>query len=205
MAEAASKTLVILLHGVGSSGSSLAPLSSRLAALLPGAILAAPDAPEASGFGSGRQWFSVAGITDESRPARIAAARPGFNATLAGIIEENGLTGRLDRVALVGFSQGTIMSLDAVASGRWPVGAVVGFSGRLASPQPLTPRGSTPILLVHGTDDAVIPVQETERAAAGLSALGLPVETRFEPGLGHTISGAGASHAGAFLARIFGR
>ncbi len=204
MADAASPILVVLLHGVGSSGDSLASVGKRLASSLPGATIVAPNAPHASSFGNGYQWFSTAGVTAENRPARIAAARPGFDATLSEIIEENGVAGRLDRVALVGFSQGTIMSLDAIVSGRWPVGAVVGFSGRLAAPEPLTPNGPTPILLIHGTDDAVIPVQETEQAAGKLAALGLSVETRIEPGLGHTISGAGAAYAGEFLAKAFG-
>ncbi|WP_117190593.1 alpha/beta hydrolase [Rhizobium terrae] len=201
MADPLPKILVILLHGVGSNGASLASVGKRLAAVLPGAVFAAPDAPEASSLGQGRQWFSTAGITTESRPGRIAAARPGFDATVSAIVEENGFAGRLDRVAFVGFSQGTIMSLDAVASGRWPVGAVAGFSGRLAAPQPHAPKGTTPVLLVHGTDDQVIPVEETESAAERLAALGLPIDIRIEPGLGHTISGSGAAYAGKFLAK----
>ncbi|MBW6421153.1 dienelactone hydrolase family protein [Rhizobium sp. XQZ8] len=204
MADAVSDILVILLHGVGSNGESLASLGKRLATALPSAFFAAPDGPEPSATGQGRQWFSVVGVTAENRPARIAAARPGFDATVSAIIEENGFVGRLDRVAFVGFSQGTIMSLDAIASGRWPVGAVVGFSGRLSAPEPHAPKGSTPLLLVHGTDDRVISAEETENAAGKLAALGLPVEMRIEPGLGHTISGSGAAYAGEFLAKVFG-
>ncbi len=143
-------------------------------------------------------------MTVENRPARIAAARPGFDRTISGIIESQGFAGRLDRVVFVGFSQGTIMSLDAIASGRWPIGAVVGFSGRFSSPEPLKPQGSTPVLLIHGTDDRVIAVEEGESAAVTLSALGFDVQMRIEPGLGHTISGSGASHAADFLTKIFG-
>ena len=204
MADATPNILIILLHGVGSNGESLAALGKRLASILPNAVFATPDGPEPSATGQGRQWFSVVGVTTENRPARIAAARPGFDRTVSAIIEENGFAGRLDRVAFVGFSQGTIMSLDAIASGRWPVGAVVGFSGRLSTPEPHAPKGSTPLLLIHGTDDRVISVEETEIAAGKFAALGLPVEMRIEPGLGHTISGSGAAYAGEFLAKVFG-
>jgi phospholipase/carboxylesterase len=97
------------------------------------------------------------------------------------------------------------MALDAVASGRWPVGAVVGFSGRLASPLPLQPAMETPILLVHGSADPVIPSTESSKAAAALQALGVNVETLILPGLPHTISAEGAAQAGNFLADAMDR
>ncbi|MDT8870818.1 hypothetical protein RAA17_05855 [Komagataeibacter rhaeticus] len=58
----------------------------------------------------------------------------GFDDTLQSCISEAGFENRLDRVVLVGFSQGSIMALDAAISGRWPVAGVAAFSGRLASP-----------------------------------------------------------------------
>ncbi len=209
MADTASRNLVILLHGVGSNGADLAPLGDAWAQALPGTVFASPNAPERSSFGHGYQWFSVAGVTPENRAERILGGRAGFDALISSIIAEKGFADKLDRVAFVGFSQGTIMSLDAVASGRFPVGAVVGFSGRLASPKPLTPKdtangkGKTPILLVHGTGDPVIPSFETEEAEAELKKLGFPVETQIEAGLGHTISPGGVMRAAEFLSKIF--
>ncbi len=194
--------LVILLHGVGSNGADLAPLGESWEARLPGAVFVSPDAPEPSNFGSGYQWFSVAGVTEENRPARIADARAGFDAVISRIVEDKGFSDRLDRVVLVGFSQGTIMSLDAVASGRWPVAAVVGFSGRLGTAHPLTPSTQTKIMLIHGTSDSVIPSWETEKAQTELEAAGMTVETVIEPGLGHTISIGGAERACDFLETI---
>lgn len=205
MSTIASHILVIMLHGVGSSGSDLAPLADLWRASLPGAVFVSPDAPERSSFGSGYQWFSVAGVTEDNRSARIKDARASFDETITTIIEQNGFADRLDHVALVGFSQGTIMALDAVASGRWPVGAVVGFSGRLASPLPLQPAVGTPLLLVHGSADPVIPPSESTKAAATLQPLGVRVETLILPGLPHTISAEGAARAGAFLAETFAR
>ncbi|RYD21289.1 MAG: phospholipase, partial [Spirochaetia bacterium] len=102
-------------------------------------------------------------------------------------------------------SQGTIMALDAVASGRWAVGAVVGFSGRLASPLPLQPALQTQVLLVHGSVDPVIPVAESTKAAATLQALGMTVATMILPGLPHTISAEGAAQAGRFLAEVISK
>ncbi len=158
-----------------------------------------------SSFGSGYQWFSVAGVTEDNRSERIRDARLSFDKMISSIIAGNGFIDKLDRVAFVGFSQGTIMALDAVASGRWPVGAVVGFSGRLASPLPLQPALETPILLVHGSADPVIPSTESSRAAATLDAFGVKVETLTLPGLPHTISAEGAARAGSFLAEAMAK
>jgi phospholipase/carboxylesterase len=200
MSTIAATSLVIMLHGVGSSGNDLAPLADAWKTNLPGAVFVSPNGPSPSSFGSGYQWFSVAGVTEENRSGRIKEARPSFDAVISAIVAENGFSGRLDRVALVGFSQGTIMALDAIASGRWPVGTVVGFSGRLASPLPLQPALHTPVLLVHGSADPVIPASETSKAGATLQALGVKVETLTLPGLPHTISAEGAAKAGSFLA-----
>ncbi|MFD2239359.1 alpha/beta hydrolase [Aureimonas populi] len=197
-----SEGLVIFLHGVGSRGADLAPLGEMWRSALPGTDFAAPDAPFAFDQGSGgRQWFSVRGVTPANRAERILAARSAFDGTIAGIVEAHGLTDRLDRVALVGFSQGSIMALDALVSGRWPVGAIVAFSGRLASPEPFAPSTRTRTLLVHGDADPVMPVQEGEAALDGLKRAGVDASLTVLPGLGHTISPQGASAALDFLSR----
>lgn len=199
-----SDALVIFLHGVGSNGASLAPLANVWAKDLPGAAFAAPNAPFPSDQGgAGRQWFSVAGVTPANRGERIISARAGLDAVIQGLVADHGLEQRLDRVALVGFSQGTIMALDAVVTGRWPVGAVVGFSGRLASPKPWRPS-PTPVLLVHGTADTVIPYAEGQAAAASLAEAGVPVEVFPVEGGGHELQAAGVAAAGQFLAKALG-
>ncbi|MEN5362739.1 alpha/beta hydrolase [Brevundimonas intermedia] len=196
-----SDALVILLHGVGASGASLAPLGRLWSDSLPGVAFAAPDGAYPFDMGgAGRQWFSVAGVTPDNRAERIVGARAALDEVLGGLIAAHDLADRLERVALVGFSQGTIMALDAVVSGRWPVGAVVGFSGRLASPEPWTPS-ETPVLLVHGDADPVIPIAEGQAAAAALSEAGATVEWAAIPGGRHELHPAGAATAGRFLAR----
>lgn len=194
------RKLVILLHGVGSSGSNLMPLGKAWARALPDTDFVSPDGPEAFDLGAGRQWFSVKGVTEANRPARVVSARATFDRVLKEIIEAHGQTGHLDRVALVGFSQGSIMALDALASGRWPVAAIVAFSGRLASPSPLTPSPSTRALLIHGDADPVMPLAESERAVTMLRSAGVAADLRVLAGIGHTISDEGAQIAGAFLA-----
>lgn len=197
--------LVILLHGVGSNGADLEPLGRFWQGALPGAVFVSPDAPHRFDQApAGFQWFSIGAITAADRAARIAAARADFDALVDRIVTGQGFRDRLDRVALVGFSQGSMMLLDGIARGRWPVAAGVAFSGRLGTADPLTPAHLTPLLLIHGLADPVVPAEESRLAAERLAAAGVDVEARFEPGLGHTISQAGAMEAGRFLADRLG-
>ncbi|WP_268967167.1 alpha/beta hydrolase [Ochrobactrum soli] len=194
------RSLVIFLHGIGSRGADLASLGTFWADSLPGTVFAAPDAPFAfDQGGSGHQWFSVSGVTPANRPQRIVEARAPFDETLTRIISEHGFADKLDRVALVGFSQGAIMSLDALVSGRWPIAAVVAFSGRLASPEPFTPTLATQAMLVHGSADPVIPASESESANARLGEIGVNSTCHIFPDVSHTISADGAVMAAAFL------
>lgn len=195
--------LVILLHGVGSSGADLMPLGAALERFVPTAKFVSPNAPEPSAFGAGYQWFSVIGVTAENRADRIIAARDGFDATIDAAISDNGFAEKRHRVAFVGFSQGSIMALDALATGRQSPAAVVSFAGRLATPDPLTPPINAEALLIHGDADSVIPSSETRGAAERLLSAGVMVETEILPGIGHTIAPQSIQTAGRFLARQF--
>jgi phospholipase/carboxylesterase len=195
------ESLVVLLHGVGANGANLAPLGEALQEFLPGAAVAAPDAPHPfDRGGDGRQWFSVIGVTDANRARRVIEARADFDRVVAREIERAGFAGRLDRVALFGFSQGAILSLDALVDGRWPVAAVVAASGRLATQLGPTPAVATPVLILHGEQDEVISATEAGRAKRILEGAGFAVEAHVYTGLGHRVSVEGLEAAAAFLA-----
>lgn len=193
------KKLIVLLHGVGSRGADMQGLGKYWSQTLDDVIIATPDGPSPFDMGPGFQWFSVNGITDETRAARIAEARSAFNATIKGLLEKHDVQPGRDKLVLSGFSQGAIMSLDALVNARWPLAAVVAFSGRLASAQPWQPVPHTPVLLVHGASDPVINYQQSQRAAEQLGAAGVDVDTYFEPGVPHTITANGAMKAANFL------
>lgn len=195
------KALVIFLHGVGSNGDDLAPIGDDWATLLPDVAFASPDAPYIFEHGAGYQWFSLAGITPENRPGRVREAREAFDHVIRHLMAQHGMTDCWENVILVGFSQGSIMALDLLASGRYPLAGVVAFSGRLAFDGPLTPAPHTPALILHGRADTVIPASESESAATRLKAAGVLVEAVFEPQTGHTISAQGAMHAAGFIAQ----
>lgn len=141
------------------------PLASSWRASLPGTHFVAPDAPMHHRYG--HQWFSTEG--NPLDPERIESAREAFDGLMNDVVRREGFTEAHDRVAFVGVSQGAIVAIDAVASGRWKVGALVAFSG-LLPPQPVSPASnSTPVLLVHGENDTTIPPMATFKFTGGVS------------------------------------
>jgi phospholipase/carboxylesterase len=197
------RDLIVLLHGVGSRGSDLQAVAEHWQQAMPHAFIALPDGPSAFDMGPGFQWFSVSGITEESRPARIAAAREAFDATLTDLFRELGINPLKDRVVLAGFSQGAIMTMDALVRGDYSLAGVVAFSGRLASPQPLQPIAGSTALLIHGKSDPVIGWTESQKAAEALCAAGVKVELTLEENVSHTITVAGIRTATTFIKKLF--
>ncbi|MBT9244572.1 prolyl oligopeptidase family serine peptidase [Gemmobacter fulvus] len=199
--DVTAEALVVILHGVGGRGAHLAALADMIGAGLPGLAFALPDAPARYDWDdTGRQWFSVAEITAENRPERLVAARASFDRVLDRAITEQGFAGRLNRVALVGFSQGAIMALDAVMGGRWPVAGLACLSGRCVLPGPVL-APATPVMLSHGLEDPVIPAADAVRAADHLAGLGKPVDLHLWTGLGHWFDARVAEVTAGFLRR----
>lgn len=204
---AAPRRLVILLHGVGSSGADLMLLAQAWRQALPDAAFVAPDAPHPfdmdSGTGDGRQWFSIAGVTEANRPGRVAAALP----ALVDLIEAERLRAGVASagVALVGFSQGSIMALHLALTDPDRCGAVLAFAGRIAAPVPAADGGAgrrPPILMVGGAADSIMPPAVVQAAAAHLRSAGFPVEEHLLRGVPHTITAAGAQLGLGFLQRV---
>jgi phospholipase/carboxylesterase len=193
--------LVIFLHGIGASGAQLVPFALSWKSSLPTARFAAPDAPFRADAGTGHKWFNV----DESelRPDRIHTIRQAFDDLVREIVEREGFGNDLGRVAFVGVSQGAIVGLDAVASGRWAVGAMVSFAGVLP-PFPIAAANrQTPILLVHGQNDKTIPPSASTAAASQLKKAGFDASVALLQGVGHTVSPDGAQLALDFLQKVF--
>lgn len=166
------------------------PLASSWKTSLPAARFATPDAPFRKVAGPGHLWFQVDG--NQLRPDRLAEIRDAFDRTIDQIIKRERFEEALDRVAFVGVSQGAIVALDAAASGRWNVGALIGYSG-LLPPVPVSSASSgTPVLLIHGQNDRTIPPFASTLAASQLRAAGFKVDLKIESGVGHAISMTGA-------------
>lgn len=181
----AARPLVILLHGVGATPAAMAPLADRIASALPRAAIAAPAAALPYDLGEqGYQWFSVAGITEDNRPARIQAALPAFVDTIRGLQRAHGAAP--ENTVLAGFSQGAMMALAACAD-TWLARHVVAIAGRFA-PLPAAWEGRAAVSLVHGTMDGTVPADHSRRAAARLAELGADVHLDLVPRAVHMLA-----------------
>jgi len=177
--------LFLLFHGVGATPQGMVPLAQRLAQAFPGAAVVCARAPYASET-EGSQWFSIAGITEETRPARVADAMPVFLQRIRAWQQRTEV--RPAATALVGFSQGAIMALEATQHAEALLcGRVVALAGRF-SRDPAAVGGDTTLHLIHGKHDPVVPYAHTVRAAEQLVALGSDVTADVVPFLRHEIT-----------------
>jgi phospholipase/carboxylesterase len=207
-AGGAPQQLVIFLHGYGSSGNDLIQLGPDFAEFLPHAAFSSPHAPEelpAFFFTSGYQWFALETWTEDEWEEGVRRMQPVLEAFIHAEAARYELP--LSAVALVGFSQGTMMALQTGLRLSETLAAIVGFSGHLAGAARLAAeiKAKPPVLLIHGSSDEVIPVPAIHHARATLAAAGVPVEWHIRPGLGHGIDLEGLKAAGQFLHSAFAK
>jgi phospholipase/carboxylesterase len=193
--------LVVLCHGYGSDGNDLIGLAPHWRNALPGAAFVSPNAPERIP-GAGYQWFPLSRIDPQETLRGTEAAAPKLNAFIDEELARLNLSG--DKLALVGFSQGTMMSLYVGLRRNPAPAAIVGFSGMLVGGETMPHFDSSPpVLLLHGDMDQVIAPQALFMSANALGAAGVPVQWHMSKGLAHGIDPTGLALAGQFLADGF--
>jgi phospholipase/carboxylesterase len=202
------KHLIVFLHGYGADGNDLIEIGRAWQNLLPGTAFVSPHAPRPCGQApSGREWFPLTFRDPGERWTGVQMAAPTLDSFLDAELARHSLPPAA--LALVGFSQGTMMSLHVGLRRAVAPAAIVGYSGLFVVPEAVAPdtfaaeiKCKPPVLLVHGDQDDLIPVQALFHAAQGLAALGIPAEWHISPGVGHGIDQDGLRQGGEFLARF---
>jgi phospholipase/carboxylesterase len=210
------KQLVVFLHGYGADGKDLIEIGRQWRPWLPDAAFVAPNAPEPCGMSPmGRQWFALSNRRPgeaqgkDERWAGVTKARPVLDAFLDAELTRLGL--EESRLSLVGFSQGTMMALHVGLRRRRAPASILGYSGVLIGPEHLSEalardaRGAPPpVLLVHGDQDPVIPLEALFISGEELAKAGIPSQWHLSIGIGHGIDNGGLRHGGLFIAKGFG-
>jgi phospholipase/carboxylesterase len=203
------RQLVVFLHGYGADGNDLIDIGRAWQALLPDAAFVSPHAPNPCGQSPmGREWFPLTFRDPNERWLGVNSAGPALNAFIDAELARRNLPPQA--LALVGFSQGTMMSLHIGLRRAVAPAAIVGFSGMLVLPEDPDPdvfakeiTSKPAVLLVHGDGDEMIPVQAVFHASQGLAALEVPTQWHISAGIGHGIDQEGLRHGGEFLVKQF--
>ena len=200
--------LIVFLHGYGANGADLLGLADPMAPHLPGLAFVAPDAPEpCRGGGFGFQWFPVPwldGSAQAEADAGLVASAADLDAFLDRVLEDEGLTP--DRLVLMGFSQGAMMSMHVAPRRDRAVAGIVAISGRLLRPEAMAAETKVkpPVLLVHGDQDPVVPFSDMGKAGDALTAAGFPTYGHVMKGTGHGIAPDGLGVALQFIRERLG-
>jgi phospholipase/carboxylesterase len=201
-----SRNLVVFLHGYGADGKDLIDLANPFAMAMPNASFISPDAPNPCAMSpSGREWFPI----DEIPTGAIEASE-----SLLDLIQAEAQNVELSfkEVILIGFSQGAMMSMQCLLINEYQFGAIIGFSGALrienieaANNQIIKGKhiyANTPVLLVHGEQDEVVPFQSLMNSKNLLNQVGFDVKTLSRPNLGHGIDPDGISAGMELLKKL---
>ncbi len=195
------KHIVLLLHGYGSSGADLISMAPHWRQQLPDALFLAPNAPERCGVGAGYQWWPLHNFTPQALAAGAAQAAPAMDAFIDRKLQQYGLSEA--NLAIVGFSQGTMLALHVGLRRKSALAAIVGYSGMLVASADLVHRHPRhpPVLLIHGSADPVVPVAALHAAKAELHKMGIEAVTHISAGLGHSVDLVGLRLGGEFIAK----
>jgi phospholipase/carboxylesterase len=205
------RQLIVFLHGYGADGNDLIEIGRAWQGLLPDAAFVSPHAPRPCGQApTGREWFPLTFRNPDERWTGVNQAGPILESFLDAELKRRNL--QPSALALVGFSQGTMMALHVGLRRTIAPAGIVGYSGMLVTPETSDVqafaaeiRSRPPVLLIHGDADQLIPVQALFLAAQGLAALDIPAEWHISAGIGHGIDQEGLRQGGEFLARCFAR
>ncbi|KAB7648611.1 alpha/beta hydrolase [Polymorphobacter fuscus] len=197
------RQIILLLHGYGSNGADLISMAPHWQQALPDALFLAPNAPQRMGQGGGHQWWPLHGFSPQALASGASQAAPAIDGFLDRKLAQYGLSD--GDLAIIGFSQGTMMALHVGLRRPAAPASIVGYSGMFVGAHALTSDAivKPPVLLVHGSADPVVPVAALHAAKADLHRLGIDAQTHVSTGLGHSVDPVGLRLGAEFVAKHF--
>ncbi|MDP3372155.1 MAG: dienelactone hydrolase family protein [Candidatus Paracaedibacteraceae bacterium] len=184
------RKIVVFLHGYGSNGANLIDIAEIWSKQLPDTLFIAPNAPYPCDISAlGYQWFGLPDLNPFNVRQGLDSIAPTIRSYITKLATDHKLTPK--DIALVGFSQGAILSFEMLF--QIPgLGGIIDYSGAFYAPTSTEPpKDAPPVLLVHGTADTVVPYAAMLHAQAQLSLYDVTVETHTCAGMGHSIDDAG--------------
>ncbi len=193
--------MVVFLHGYGADGKDLISIAPMWADELKNTVFFAPNAPEPCEMSPmGFQWFSLMDRSEASMTAGAKSVRNILEKYIRQKLDDTGL--QMKDVAIVGFSQGTMMALYTMPRLDQACAGVLGYSGRLVAVDSLKSeqKSKFPICAIHGTADEIVPFDSLAGIAEGFD--GQDVKTHSRANLGHGIDDEGLRIGLQFLQKV---
>ena len=188
------ESAVIFCHGYGGDGKDISLLANYWKNYLPNTIFLCPDAPEVCKVNpSGFQWFDLMDQTSDQILAKSLVAEMKLNKFIEEVKEKNNLNS--NQIALVGFSQGCMISLQTGIKRKDQLKCIVGYSGKIIDINHLEKNiNSKPnLMLMHGDKDQVVPVNFLLEAKEFFNKNSYPVKTKIFENCEHRIPSEGSS------------
>ena len=191
---------IILCHGYGGDGKDISSLAINWRRFLPDAIFLCPNAPEICTVNpQGYQWFDLTSEEEEVILEKSLMAEEKLNTFLDQVFDNFQL--EPTNLALVGFSQGCMMSIQVGLKKKEQINCIIGYSGKVINQKHLSNNiNSKPkIFLMHGANDTIVPPTHLLEAKEYLNKCGLKIKTKLFKNCDHRIPVEGSSLGLGFL------
>jgi phospholipase/carboxylesterase len=194
------KQAIILCHGYGGHGKDISTLAINWQRFLPDAIFLCPNAPEVCAVNElGFQWFDLASDKEEVILEKSLIAEKKLSKFLDQALDHFQLAPI--NLALVGFSQGCMLSIQVGIKKKEQINCILGYSGKIINQKNLSKNiNSQPkIFLMHGENDTIVPSTHLLEAKEYLTRHGLKIKIKMFKNCEHRIPVEGSSLGLAFL------
>ena len=191
---------IILCHGYGGDGKDISALAVNWQRFLPDAIFLCPNAPEVCTVNpQGYQWFDLTSEEEEVILEKSLIAEEKLNIFLDQVFDNLQL--EPNNLALVGFSQGCMISIQVGLKRKRKINCLIGYSGKVINQKNLSNNiNSKPkIFLMHGENDTIVSPTYLLEAKEYLKKSGINVKTKIFKNCEHQIPVEGSSLGLAFL------
>jgi len=198
------KQIIVLCHGYGGDGKNISTLAINWKRFLPEAIFFSPDAPEICAVNpNGYQWFDLTSENEEIILEKSLKAEEKLNTFLDQVLDDLQLSP--NNLALVGFSQGCMMSIQVGLKKKEKINSLIGYSGKIINKKNLANNiNSKPkIFLMHGDNDKIVSPVHLLEAKEYLNRHGMKIKTKIFKDCDHQIPVEGSSLGLEFLKKNF--
>ena len=194
------KNAVILCHGYGGDGKDISLLASYWRTYLPDTLFVCPDGPDRCAVSaSGFQWYDLMDQTKDQVLVKSLVSEIKLNTLIDEVSKDNDL--KSEKIAIGGFSQGCMISLQTGIKRKNKINSIIGYSGKIIDTNHLQNNiNSRPdVILMHGDKDQIVPISFLLEAKEFFNKNNYSIDSKILKNCEHRIPIEGSSLGLEFL------